>query len=273
VKQVLLAATILFLAGCPRPLPPVLNAATVKAAELPEDREELLKYADEEMSKDSVIGAENSLVALEKAIGPHALTVIGKDYDALWRAARACAWVAEDLTDNKTRDQFAYHGVDYAKAAIALEPKRVEGHYYLGINTGLSASTRGLTAYPMVPRVRDEALAAAKADEKFDHAGPLRLLGGVYAKAPGWPASIGDPDKGVQYMEKAVKLAPEYPENHLLYGDALLAAEKSVDAAREYKQVMEAPNQPEYGHRLLRWKRDACTALQKLGRCDQQATR
>jgi hypothetical protein len=263
----------LFLAGCPRPLPPVLNAATVKVSELPEDREELLKYADEEYLKDTVVAAENSLVALEKAIGPHALTVIGKDYDALWRAARACAWVAGDFSDNKTRDQFATHGVNYAKAAVALEPRSVEGHYYLGINTGLSASTRSFSAATMVPHIRDEAMAAAKVDEKFEHAGPLRLLGGVYAKAPGWPASIGDPEKGVKYMEQAVKLAPEYPENHLLYGDALIADDKPIDAAREYKLVMDAPNQPEYAHRLLRWKRDACAALQKLGRCDQQATR
>jgi tetratricopeptide (TPR) repeat protein len=268
VRAALLAASVLLLAGCPRPLPPVLNAATVKAGELPEDREELLQYADEEMKKDSVVGAENSLVALEKAIGEHAVTVIGRDYDALWRAARACAWLAEDFTDKKTRDQFAYHGVQYAKAATALEPRRVEGHYYLGINTGLSATTKTFTAYNMVPVVRDEAKAAAKADENFDHAGPLRLLGGVYSKAPSWPASIGDNSEGQKYLSRAVKVAPEYPENHLLYGDALAADEQLNEALREYKQVVDAPSRPEYAHRLERWKRDAQTALQKLGRRD-----
>jgi tetratricopeptide (TPR) repeat protein len=267
-RAALVGATVLLLAGCPRPLPPVLNAATVKASELPEDREELIKYADAEMKKDSVEGAENSLVALEKAIGAHAVTVIGRDYDALWRAARACAWVAEDVADKKTRDQFAYHGVEYAKAATALEPRRVEGHYYLGINTGLSATTKTLSAYPMVPRVRDEAKAAAKADPAFDHAGPLRLLGGVFSKAPPWPASIGDNEEGQKYLSQAVKMAPEYPENHLLYGDALAADDKLNEAAREYKQVLDAPDAPEYKHRLERWKRDAATAMQKLGRRD-----
>ena len=203
-----------------------LTAASVKAEELPESTEELLKYADDQMKKDSVVAAENSLVALEKAIGAHAVTVIGRDYDALWRAARACAWLAEDFTDKKTREQFAYHGIEYAKAASALEPRRVEGHYYLGINTGLSATTKTITAYNMVPKVRDAAKAALKADEKFDHAGPLRLLGGVFAKAPSWPASIGDVEEGQKYLSRAVKLAPEYPENHLLYGDALAADSK-----------------------------------------------
>jgi hypothetical protein len=260
---------MLLLAGCPRPLPPVLNAATVKASELPEERDELLVYADEQMKHDSVEGAENSLVALEKAIGPHAVTVIGRDYDALWRAARACAWVAEEVTDKKTRDQFAYHGVQYAKAATALEPRRVEGHYYLGINTGLSATTKTISAYTMVPQIRDEAKAAQKADAGFDHAGPLRLLGGVYSKAPGWPASIGDNDEGLKYLSQAVKAAPDYPENHLLYGDALAREDDKLnEAAHEYKQVLDAPEVPEYKHRLERWKRDAAIAMQKLGRRD-----
>jgi hypothetical protein len=267
-RYLFLAAAISLLAGCPRPLPPVLNAATAKAAELPEDREELLKYADEQMKTDSIVGAENSLVALEKAIGEHALTVIGRDYDALWRAARACAWLAEDFTDKKTREQFAHHGVGYAKAAAALEPKSVEGHYYYGINTGLEATTRTFSAYPMVPRVRDEAKAAVKADSSFDHAGPLRLLGSVFAKAPPWPSSIGDLDEGKKFLSQAVKIAPEYPENHLLYGDALAADDKLLEAAREYKQVLDAPNLPEYAHRLERWKKDAADKIQKLGRHD-----
>jgi hypothetical protein len=252
-------------------MPPVLTAATVKASELPEDREELIKYADDEMKKDSIVGAENSLVALEKAIGEHAVTVIGRDYDALWRAARACAWLAEEFTEKRTRDQFAYHGVQYAKAAAALEPRRVEGHYYLGINTGLSATTKSFTAYNMVPVVRDEAKAAQRVDENFDHAGPLRLLGGVYSKAPGWPASIGDNDEGMKYLSRAVKVAPDFPENHLLYGDSLAREDDSgklQQAAHEYKQVLDAPEVPEYKHRLERWKREAQNALQKLGRKD-----
>jgi tetratricopeptide (TPR) repeat protein len=265
LRTALVAAAALVLTGCPRPLPPTLTAASVKAGELPDDSDELLKYADEEMKKDSVVAAENSLVALEKALG-RTLTVIGTDYDALWRAARACAWLADEFTDKKTRDQFAYHGVQYADAAKKLQPGKVEGHYYFGINTGLSATTKTISAYNMVPRVRDAAKAAVKLDEKFDHAGPLRLLGSVFAKAPPWPASIGDLEEGLKYLAHAAKIAPDFPQNHLLYGDALAADEKVQEAAREYKLVLDAPSQPEYAHRLERWKKEAAAAIEKLGR-------
>jgi tetratricopeptide (TPR) repeat protein len=246
-------------------MPPVLSAATAKAVELSEDRDELLEDADTEMQKDSVVGAENSLVATEKAIGEHALTVFGKDYDALWRAARACAWLADDFSDKKTRESFAHHGIGYAKAAVALEPHRVEGHYYLGINAGLSATTKTFGAVKLVPEVRDEAKAAAKYDEAFDHAGPLRVLGSVFAKAPPWPASIGDNEEGQKWLSRAVKTAPDYPENHLLYGDALADDNKMLEAAREYKQVLDAPCADGYPHRLTRWKKTALDSLNKIG--------
>jgi tetratricopeptide (TPR) repeat protein len=241
----------------------VLNAASLKAEELPDDTGKLLQIADDEMKKDSVVGAENSLVAVEKALG-EAKVVTRGDYDALWRAARACAWLAEDFGDKMTREQFAYHGIGYAKAAVALEPHRVEGHYYLGINIGLSATTKTIGAYNMVPQVRDEAKAAVKYDETFDHAGPLRLLGSVYAKAPPWPASIGDTDEAKKYLSRAVKLAPGYPENHLLYGDALDADGNAQEALRQYKQVVESPCDAGYAHRLQRWRRSAQQAIQKL---------
>jgi hypothetical protein len=268
LRGAVFVAAILLLAGCPRPLPPSLTAASIRPGDLPDDREELIKYADEEMKKDTVVAAENSLVAVEKAIGEHALTVIARDYDALWRAARACAWLAEEFTDKKLREQFAYHGTEYAKAATALQPKRVEGQYYLGINVGLSATTKlnPFSARALVTQVRDAAVAAVKLDEHFDHGGPLRLLGSVYAKAPPWPSSIGDNDEGKKYLSRAAQLAPDYPENHLLYGDALADDNKLKEAAQEYKQVIDAPTRTEYSHRLERWKRDATSGIQKLGR-------
>ncbi len=264
VRGALVLAGVLMLAGCPRPLPPVLSAATAKAEELPEEREALLKYADDEMKKETIASAENSLVATEKAIGAHALTVIGRDYDALWRAARACAWIAEDFSDKKTRESFSYHGIQYAKAAKALEPHSVEGQYYLGINIGLSATTKTIGAVKLVSQIRDAAKAALKADETFDHAGPLRLLGSVYAKAPAWPVSIGDPDEGVKYLRRALTLAADYPENHLSFGDALAIDEKQQEAKAEYRRVLDAPTAPEYAHRLERGKKEAAAALSKL---------
>ena len=121
---------------------------------------------------------------------------------------------------------FSGRGIEYAKAAIELDPKRVEGHYYSGNNLGLSASAKLVGAKFMVPSVRDAWKKAMSIDGCFDHGGPPRNLGELYAKAPPWPASIGDPDKGVELVQQALKCAADWPQNNLFLGDALVAAEK-----------------------------------------------
>jgi hypothetical protein len=36
--------------------------------------------------------------------------------------------------------------------------------------------------------------------------------------------SVGDTEDGIKYLGRAVQLSPEFPQNHLLFGDALAAA-------------------------------------------------
>jgi tetratricopeptide (TPR) repeat protein len=256
---ILLLLSALPLGGCPATLPPNLREATVKPSDLPGTAEEVLRYAEDESKKETASAEENVIVAVDHGLGKD-----GKSYELLWRGARACAWLTEEFTEKNTRASYAQKGVDYARRAIELEPKRVEAHYYLGINLGQSATTKTVGAYSMVPKVVKAAESAMAIDERFDHAGPPRLYGTVFAKAPAWPASIGDLDKGIQFLSRAVQLAPEYPQNHLHYGDALLSDGKLNEAEAEYKKVLEAPANPEWDHRAERWKHDAEVGLKKI---------
>jgi hypothetical protein len=242
------------------------SGASVAATELPEEPERLLAYADQETAKDSRLGAENALIAVDKILASDP-----KSHEALWRGARACAWLAQEVTDGPHREAYSQRGMDYAKRAVEAEPKRVEGYYYLGINIGLYATTKTF-GRSLVPKVRDAAQEAVKADESYDHAGPLRLLGSVFVKAPPWPASIGDVDEGQKHLSRAVQIARDYPENHLLFGDALASDDHPSDAIREYKLVLSAPSQPEWAHRLERWKREAKEGIKKLTKKSESAS-
>ena len=245
-----------------------MREATVKPHELPGDVGELIQFADEEEKKQTAASEENAILAVDKG-----LLKAPRSYELLWRGARACAWLTEEFTDKQRRASYAQKGIDLAKRAVEVDPKRVEGQYYLGINIGQSATTKTVGAYMMVPRVVKAGTAAMKIDEKYDHAGPSRLVGTVYAKAPPWPASIGDLDEGLQHLAHAVQLAPDYPQNHLHYGDALLSDNKLAEAEAEYKLVLAAPMQPAWAHRAERWKHDAEVGLKKIAEKRTEALR
>jgi tetratricopeptide (TPR) repeat protein len=245
-----LAIATVLLAGCP--VPPIKSGATVTTEKLPEKIPELVKYADDIRVKPDASAAEmeNALLALDKATKTDP-----KNFEAQWKAARMAVDLADEYYDDKTkRAHFSGRGIEYAKAAIDLEPKRVEGHYYSGENLGLSATTKVVGAKFMVPSVRDAAKKAMQLDSCYDHGGPPRLLGSLYAEAPPWPASIGDPDKGVDLLQQALKCDPGYALNNLLLANALCKAEKYDEAKQQYQIVFDAQPKPEYQHSLPTWK-------------------
>jgi tetratricopeptide (TPR) repeat protein len=257
---------LLLVDGCA--VPPIKSAATVSATNLPEKAPELIQYADELYAHATATAdsgsaeMENALVALDKAA-----RIDRTSYAAAWKAARACAWLADDLWDDKTkRAHFSGRGMAYAKAAIEANANGVEGYYYGGINTGAQATTRTLDGRFMVPSIRDAWKKAMQIDATFDHGGPPRALGSLYAQAPPWPASIGDPDQGVELLTRALKIDPDYPQNALLLGDALLADEKYAEAKIQYRTVLAAVPRPDDAHFLAGWKRRAAAGIEKADR-------
>jgi len=247
------AALLAGLAGCPPNKGAVtpVNVATVKDAELPADVPGLLKYADEEFKKATPEGVANSEAALKKAYATD------KGYEVLWRLARAYAWLGDEYEDDARVELYSQKGIDFGKLAVAADAARVEGQYFLATTTGQYAYVKKLKAKDLVPLVVEAAKLAVKADEHFDHCGPLRLLGSVYAQAPEPPTSVGDHEEGIKLTGRAVQQCATYPQNHLLYGDALRLVDSLDQADIEYNAVLSAQGSGSWSHRLPKWQKQA----------------
>jgi hypothetical protein len=256
----MLAAALALVWGCPPDKPPVTPIA-VKDQELPEDPAGLIKYADEQMAKHTAQGAVNAIAALKKAL------LKEKTYETLWRAARAAAWLSDEYEDKDNKRTWAETGMGYAKDAMALEPQRVEGQYYYALTLGqylFIEQSNPTKARQLLPQVLESSKSSVKINEKFDHAGPLRLLGSLYAQAPEPPTSVGDHEEGAKLLSKATQLAPMYPQNWLLLGDAH-RINRNLDAAEDaYNRVLAAQPGPEWEHFLPRWQKQAQDGLKKV---------
>lgn len=241
--RLLLALGLLSLGAC-RPLVAPVSGATVRAGDLPADPAALATRLESLFDPRDPVALENSLVVADRL-----LELDPKSYAAAWQAARSCFWLADAAEGDEKKDRrawFADRGAKYAERAIAINDKGVEGQYYRGLDLGYLARTRTVGALELVKDIHKAALAAVAADEKYDHAGPLRLLGGVLISAPGWPTSVGDPDDGAEQLAKAVALDPGYPLNQLYYGEALLKTDKPMDAERALLEAERLAQVPEY---------------------------
>ena len=148
---------------------------------------------------------------------------------------RACFDWADFAQNDAQREAIAGEGISACRQLIAREPKSAPGHRYLALNLGQLARTKTLGAIKIVDEMEREFKASRELDAKFDYAGADRCLGLLYFEAPGWPASIGSKSKARQHLQRAVQLAPGYPENHLCLLEAYLKWDDKKNLVRELK--------------------------------------
>jgi tetratricopeptide (TPR) repeat protein len=151
---------------------------------------------------------------------------------AAWKFARACFDLAEFATNKTERASLAEQGMAASQRAIASEPNLASAHYYLGMNLGQLARTRGLSALKLVNQMQRAFMRAHDLEEQLDWAGPDRTLGLLYRDAPSF-GSIGSRSKAREHLKRAVELAPGYPENRLNLVEAYLNWGEPNSAQRE----------------------------------------
>jgi hypothetical protein len=152
--------------------------------------------------------------------------------------SRACFDLAEFATNSTQRAELAEQGMAASRRALALISNSAPAHYYLGMNLGQLARTKGLGALKLVNQMEREFALARQLDEHLDYAGPDRNLGALYRDTP-VIASIGSRTKARQHLERAVELAPEYPENHLNLTESYLKWGYRAEAQRQLKALEE----------------------------------
>ena len=149
-----------------------------------------------------------------------------------WKYARACFDLAELATNKTERASLAERGIAASQQALARDSNSAPANYYLGMNLGQLARTRGLSALKLVNQMRNAFARARDLDERFDWAGPDRNLGLLYRDAPSI-ISIGSRSQAREHLQRATKLAPLYPENRLNLIESYLKWGEANSAQRE----------------------------------------
>jgi hypothetical protein len=112
---------------------------------------------------------------------------------------------------------------------------------------------------------------ARELDEQFDHAGPDRNLGMLYRDAPVL-TSVGSRTKARQHLQRAVELAPDYPENrlslleaYLKYGEKGNAQTQMAALDKLWPDARKSFTGPEWTASWLDWEQRLKTCRAKLG--------
>jgi tetratricopeptide (TPR) repeat protein len=245
--------------GCPPSSEVKTSGPAFNAASLPADPEGLIRIADEQQEAGQT---KNAIVALERALAQVEFANSKPGYEAQWRLARAYSDLSEP--DGDQRATTVPPGMTAARKAVELLPDRVEGHYYLAQLIGFSALLQKGETKQIILQMVSEGEQAARIDEKFDHGGPVRMLGALYARAPKEPVSIGDPEKAVSHMKRAVAADGDFPLNHVYLAEAYIADERYPEAASELATARKLLDNSRWQTQRDLWKAQLTRVERKL---------
>ncbi len=188
-------------------------------------------------------------------------SLLTNDFDALVSAAQLAASVAENDSQVDKRRDAAKRGIVAARQARELKPDRVEGHYWYAINVGFLADVDRSYGLNAVAEMEPALKRAGEIDERYDYAGPLRVLGVLLLRTPQPPVSIGSPRKGLRLLQRAVERFPYYPENYLYLGEALREAGHADEAKAAWQKVLALPAPVDRQFEAVQWEKQVRNSL------------
>src|SRR5262245_55891430 len=108
------------------------------------------------------------------------------DFGAAWKRARAAYWLGGHEEGQDARDREFDDGMAAARKAIAAQPGKPEGHFWLAAVLGAYAQDHGIRGgLKYRGTIRDELETVLKMDPGFQQGSADRALGRWYFQVPG----------------------------------------------------------------------------------------
>ena len=214
---------------------------------------------------DALYNDRENLVSAQRAtsIWQARLVTSPSDFESAWKLARARYWLGTNGLPEPERKAALESGIEAARAAMALDAAKPEGHFWLAANMGALADSFGLRqGIKYRGAIRDAMQATLKLDPAFQQGSADRALGRWYYKVPGLFG--GSNRKSEEHLRKALTYNPQSVISHIFLAETLADMGRKDEARREYQAAIDAPFDPDWTPEDRRFKEQAKRLLAKL---------
>jgi len=247
----LLFALLSSSSSCSRPAEP--TAAPPQAASAPE----LIAQAEALYAQRDSLERVREAVALMR----RARAADNQSYEAAWKLSKFNYYLGEHGEDERLRTEAFREGLAAGEAAVALDPNKPEGHFWLGANLGGRAKLQGpIYALSSVPDIRREMETVARLDEGFQGGSAYMALGQIELELG---VLGGDPKRAVEYLEKGLRFGETNTMLRLRLAEAYLAVNRDEDARRQLNELLKMKPNPDFAQEHKRAVEEARKILEK----------
>lgn len=243
--------------ACTRRFVKVLVASGAQKIFMRFDISEVTRRADTLYgAREQVENVRASVELLEAAAGR-------ETFETAWRLGRALFFLGQEEKEKSQAGALHRRGAQVCMRAARAEPRRVEGHFWLGVNLALQAQTTNpLMGLWLALRAKRSLERAVSINPAYHAAGPLRVLGRLSHKLP--RLCGGGRGRAQAAFERALELAPTNTVTRLYFAEMLIEARDYERARSELETVLHGPLDAAWAFETVRDRSRAREMLQRL---------
>ena len=173
------------------------------------------------------------------------LAANAKDFESAWKLARAQYWLGTNGLPERDRKPALEAGIAAARRAVAIDPQKPDGHFWIAANMGALAESFGMRqGLKYRGPIRDELEIVLKLDPGFQQGSADRALGRWYYKVPGLFG--GDRKKSEAHLRKALSYSPQSVITYLFLAETLIDLDRKAEARKALEAAVAAPDDPDW---------------------------
>ena len=196
------------------------------------------------------------------AIWEARLTRDARDFTSAARLARASYWLGTHAPEAE-RKGLLEKGIAAGRTAVALDPRRPEGHFWAAANMGALAESFGLRqGLKYRGEIRDELMRVLQLDPAFQGGSADRALGRWYYKVPGLFG--GSNAKSEEHLRRSLAYDPVNTASLYFLAETLIAMKRQKEAADALEKLIASPGDPGWGPEDREYKAKARRLLDTL---------
>ncbi len=186
-----------------------------------------------------------------------------KDFESAWKLARARYWLGSTGLPQHQRRAALEDGIAAGRKAVAIDPNRPEGHFWIAANMGALAESFGLRqGLKYRGEIRDELQRVLKIDPGYLQGSADRALGRWYYKVPGLFG--GSNKRSEEHLRKALSYNPQSVITRLFLAETLIDLNRKDEARKELQAAIAAPEDPEWAPEDRRFRDQARGLLKQV---------
>ena len=180
-----------------------------------------------------------------------------------WRLAWSHYSIAKRVEDEDTANQHYILCIEHSSRALEIKPDSAISYFFRGLCRGKQGEMQGLwSSLGIIEPFEEDMKKALELDPTIQNGGPNRALGKLYLELPFFLG--GSTNQAINHLKEAVRLGPDYAENHLGLAQAYYSKNNFTDARKSLSTLLRLTDNIADNEDLLKLRTEGQELMNKM---------